>query len=131
MATEVTITDPSTGGMKGRKPERYELIPWEAMDEVARVYAFGATKYDDDNWRKGYSWRLSIGALIRHVKDFVIGRDKDEESGLHPLAHAVFHCLALITWATEHPEKDDRYRPVPPRRPVEVAAEGCYVRTAT
>jgi hypothetical protein len=49
---EVRVVDPITGGMKGSKPERFDLLPWPALEEVARVYAFGATKYDDHNWHK-------------------------------------------------------------------------------
>lgn len=108
MSTETRIVDPNTGGEKGQKPERYDLIPWRAMDEVARVYAFGAKKYADDNWLKGYSWRLSLGALFRHVACFAARQDVDPESGLHHLAHAVFHCLCLITFGMRNLGTDDR-----------------------
>jgi hypothetical protein len=112
VTTEVRLTDPETGGQKGSKPERYDLIPWSpAMDEVARVYAFGAEKYADHNWRKGYPWSWSLASLFRHVKAFASGEDRDPESGLHHLAHAVFHCLSLITFGDEHPDKDDRWSP--------------------
>lgn len=109
MPNEVRLTDPETGGQKGSKPERFDLIPWGAMDEVARVYAFGAEKYDSHNWRKGYPWSWSIASLFRHVVAFVKGEDRDPESGLHHLAHAVFHCLSLITFTEEQPDKDDRW----------------------
>lgn len=107
-------TTSSTGGQKGTKPERYDLIPWEAMDEVARVYGFGAQKYAAHNWRRKYEWGKSIAALIRHITAFVRGKTYDEETGLHHLAHAVFHCLALIVWTAEDGEGsifDDRFRP--------------------
>jgi len=42
---ELRMTDPVTGAQKGSKPERYDLIPADAMDEVARVYGEGAKKY--------------------------------------------------------------------------------------
>lgn len=99
---EVRITS-ETGGQKGQKPERHELIPGRAMDAVARVYAFGAAKYpaDEDgveNWLKGYKWRLSLGALFRHVNAVRKGQWLDDESGEPHLAHAVFHCLAMMEW---------------------------------
>jgi hypothetical protein len=112
-AGEVRTTS-RTGGEKGQKPERYDLIPWEAMDEVARVYGFGANKYAAHNWRRKYEWGKSIAALLRHVSLFVRGKTYDEETGLHHLAHAVFHCLALIVWTAEDGEGsefDDRFRP--------------------
>lgn len=106
--TEVRVTDPDTGGQKGRKPERYGLIPVPALAEVARVYSFGAEKYDDNNWRKGYAWSLSYDALQRHVNAFWSGEEFDPESGLHHLAHAAFHLFTLMTYHNDGLGKDDR-----------------------
>jgi hypothetical protein len=50
---ESVVTDPTTGGQKGKKPEEYALIPVGALAEIARVYGFGARKYEPNNWRKG------------------------------------------------------------------------------
>ncbi len=102
------ITDPETGGQKDQKLERYDLVPSEAMDEVARVYGMGAKKYDDHNWGKGYKDGLSIQALERHVSQFKQGNNLDPESGLNHLAHAAFHCLALITFCKRGLGTDDR-----------------------
>lgn len=106
--TEIRVTDPTTGGQKGKKPEAYGLMPVGPLAEVARVYGYGEGKYASRNWEKGYSWRLSYDALQRHVNEFWAGRDTDVESGLNHLAHAVFHCFALMEWQHTHPEKDDR-----------------------
>lgn len=95
---EVCIVDEQTGGMKGQKPERYDLVPFEALDQIARVYHFGAAKYDDHNWRKGYRWSLSVGACLRHVAKRMQGERLDAESGLPHLAHAGFHILTLLTF---------------------------------
>lgn len=98
MSTEVRVVDQLTGGEKGSKPERYDLIPPTAMDEVARVYGYGAGKYANRNWERGYDWGLSIAALHRHIKAFERGENYDSESGCHHLAHATFHCLLLMTF---------------------------------
>lgn len=102
------VVNPTTGGQKGTKPERYSLLPTGPLAEVARVYHYGAGKYDDHNWRKGYAWSLSFDALQRHAQTFWGGETRDPESGLHHLAHAVFHCLTLIEWDHTHRELDDR-----------------------
>jgi len=111
--TEERVTDPVTGGQKGRKPERFDLFPFDALEEVARVYGMGAGKYEDDNWLKGYSWRLSAGALMRHVARFMLGEDRDPESGLLHLAHAAWHCLTLITFTLRGKGTDDRAKVSP------------------
>lgn len=105
---EVRIEDGETGGQKGQKLARYDLIPPEALDEIARVYGFGAAKYDDLNYLKGFSWRLSIGAGLRHIFAWIRSEDYDPESGLHHLAHAAWHMLTLMTFQWNRLGKDDR-----------------------
>src|SRR5215467_1150696 len=107
MTQEIRITDPNTGGQKGQKSERYDLFPFDALDEVSRVYGFGGSKYDDDNWLRGYRWRLSAGALLRHVSAFMRGEDRDLESGCLHLAHAAWHCLTLLTFYMRKLGTDD------------------------
>ena len=106
---EIRVVDPDTGAEKGVKLERHDLIPEGALAEVAKIYGFGAKKYSNHNWRKGYNWGYSYGALRRHLRAFWEGEDDDPESGLPHLAHAAWHCLALLTFMKEHPEKDDRF----------------------
>jgi hypothetical protein len=106
--TEERKKDPDTGGEKGVKLERYEFLPVSPLREVARVYGYGARKYADRNWERGYNWSWSYGALQRHVNAFWGGEELDPESGLPHLAHATFHLLALMEFGRTHPEKDDR-----------------------
>jgi hypothetical protein len=105
---EVRTRNEVTGGEKGVKPERFSLIPVRPMEEVARVYGAGASKYAPRNWERGYEWSKSMDALERHYQAWKRREDYDPESGLHHLAHAVFHCLALMQWTLTHPELDDR-----------------------
>ena len=88
--------------------ERYDLVPSDSMDKVARVYGLGAQKYADRNWELGYPWGLSIAALERHISLFKQGEDLDKESQMPHLAHAAFHCLALLRFMDRHRDKDDR-----------------------
>lgn len=104
--SEVRTTS-ATGGQKGVKPERYDLLPRVGLDAVARVYGFGASKYADHNWRRGYEWSKSIAATMRHVTAFADGETYDEESGLPHAAHAAFHLLSLLTWLEEQGEGAD------------------------
>lgn len=85
-----------------------ELIPYEALDEIAKVLAFGAKKYDAFNWTKGIEYRRLIGAAQRHLGAFNSGEDKDPESGLSHLAH-VGCCIAFLLWHEKHrPDLDNR-----------------------
>lgn len=105
---EVRITDPVTGGQKGMKPERYSLIPTEPLAELARVYGYGADKYEPNNWRKGYAYSLSLDALYRHIAAFRSGEAIDPESGRHHLGHAAFHLMTLMEFDRLGLGTDDR-----------------------
>ena len=99
-----------TGGAKGQKDARFDLIESDALWDLALVCGVGAKKYDDDNWRKGYSWRLSFGALMRHLHAFWQGEDYDPESLLPHLAHAMWHCMVLHTFSkSENAHKYNRF----------------------
>jgi len=103
-------TTSATGGQKGVKLARYGLIPPEALALVAEHYGKGAEKYEVHNWRKGFEWSKSYDAMQRHLAAFWSGEDTDEETGSPHLAAVVFHALTLLTFATEHPDYDDRYK---------------------
>jgi len=107
---EERITNAKTGGQKGQKPERFDLLPSDQLAKVARLYSFGANKYADHNWRRGFDWSLSIGALERHLAAFKHGEDFDAESGCEHLTSVVFHALALLWFMDAHPSLDDRYQ---------------------
>jgi len=105
---EIRVCDPKTGGQKGMKVAAYDLIPWDALEEVAKVYGWGATKYSDRNWERGFKWGLSYAAMIRHMAAFWRGEDYDPESGLRHVAHAVWHGLLLLAFAMRGIGTDSR-----------------------
>ncbi len=88
--------------------ERFDLIPAMPLIELARVYTYGAAKYDDRNWEKGLFWGRVFAAAQRHLWRFWSGEDADAESGLSHLAHAAWCCLALMEYTKTHSELDDR-----------------------
>lgn len=109
--SEVRTTS-STGGQKGTKPQRYDLMPKAGLDAISEVFAFGAEKYDSHNWRKGYEWGKSYSAAMRHLTAHWDGETLDKESGLAHLAHAGCHILFMLTWLHEQGEGgqfDDRF----------------------
>lgn len=109
MSDEVRITS-STGGQKGSKQARYDLIPAGPLRLVAELYGKGAEKYDDRNWELGYDWNLSFAALQRHAWQFWNGEDLDQETGKPHLASVIFHAMALLEFMETHPEFDNRPR---------------------
>lgn len=89
---------------------RLELLPTEALEEVARVLTFGALKYDDNNWRNGFNHSRLHGAILRHLSAWNKGEDLDPESGLPHIAHAACGTLFLLEHILKGLGKDDRYK---------------------
>lgn len=105
---EVRVVDPKTGGAKGQKLARFDLLPPAALRKVAEHYGRGAAKYEDRNWQRGYAWGLSFGAMQRHAWAFWGGESLDPETKSHHLAAVVFHALALMTFEEQGLGTDDR-----------------------
>ncbi len=110
---EVRVTN-ETGGMKGKKPVMLHPLPWEALQELGKLYRFGAEKYADDdagpyNFRRGYDWSLSYDSMLRHMMQWWNGETIDEESGLSHMAHAAWHALTLLLFEKNFPQLDDRH----------------------
>jgi hypothetical protein len=93
--TEVRTIDPKTGGEKGVKIDRYDLIPDEFEEAIAIHYGRGAKKYADRNWERGYKWGLSWRAVRSHMSQFRKGERYDPETGTHHLISAIWHLIAL------------------------------------
>ena len=110
--TQEIRTKSKTGGQKGVKMRRYDLIPPVPLAYVADVYGMGAEKYDDTNWVKGYKWRYSWGAMMRHLELARSGEWIDKESGLPHLAHVVWHCFTLMFWH-DQPDKYEQFNDLP------------------
>ena len=101
-----------TGGQKGTKLARFDLIPTRPLWLLAELYGQGAKKYADNNWRKGYDWSLSYAAAQRHMNMFWAGEDIDPEMGVPHTVCAMFHMMALTEYLTTHPAFDNRPKPV-------------------
>jgi hypothetical protein len=97
---------------------RYELIPVEFTEELARVFTKGAYKYDDDNWMlsigkpEGKEFvKGCIGCLQRHLAAFRKGESFDQDTpdgytGLktHHLAHVAWNALAVMYYEMKDSE---------------------------
>jgi hypothetical protein len=112
-AGEIRVVDPKTGGMKGSKLARFDMIPPDVLQELAEHYGKGESKYPSDennlpNWMRGYGWRLSIAALERHLNAWKAGEDVDEETGSSHLIACLWHLFALRTFQKHALGTDDR-----------------------
>jgi hypothetical protein len=80
---------------------RFDLLPWNAVEEIAKVLSYGAKKYSDNGWKRVPNFRARyLAAMLRHVvaygKSRVLGDVLDNETSLHHLAHAACCAMFLI-----------------------------------
>ncbi len=93
----------------GKPPLAY--LPWAAIDEMALVQAYGHKKYGDFyNYRRGLEVGRNLSCAIRHIRDYMNGDDKDHESGLNPLAHALTRIAFVLQNLKDGKAIDDRFK---------------------
>jgi hypothetical protein len=77
---------------------RWDLLPYEAVEQVVQVLTFGAKKYPDpDNWRRVPNHKdRYFAAAMRHLVAWKLGEKVDPETKLPHLAHGVCCMLFLL-----------------------------------
>jgi len=103
---------PNIDKTEGRKDDvgkaRYDLMPPEVEEAIAKVLAFGAAKYGERNWERGMNWGRPFAALRRHMAAWWSGEANDPETGMSHLHHACANIAFLIAFEARKIGKDDR-----------------------
>lgn len=111
--TEVNNYPPLTVTTRGLHKDdgkiRVDLVSPEAIYAIAEVMTFGCKKYSPRNWEKGIKFTRIYASALRHMLEWIARRDKDPESGLNHLKHALWNIAALVTYIERGKEElDDR-----------------------
>lgn len=99
---------PTEARRENKGKPRIDLIPPEAIFALAEVLEIGAHKYDERDWEKGMNWSHCFSASMRHLWKWWSRKEKDEESGLTHLKHALWNVMALLTYEERKIGKDNR-----------------------
>lgn len=92
---------------------RVDLIPPEVILEEAKVFTFGAEKYEAHSWRLGLPHSVYYSACMRHLLAWMGGEDLDKESKINHLAHAKANLSMLLSnQLGGREELDDRIKEV-------------------
>ena len=87
---------------------RYDLIPPEIEEAIAKVLTFGAAKYGDRNWELGMDWGRAYAALRRHMGAWWGGENNDPETGMPHTWHAAGCIAFLVAFEARGVGTDDR-----------------------
>lgn len=82
---------------------RYDLIPPEVLQELAKVLTYGAKKYPENSWKNVEPFNQRYyAALERHLQAWRLGEATDAETGYSHLTHALA-CLSFLVYKeTQH-----------------------------
>jgi hypothetical protein len=83
---------------KGEKKLRYDLVPYEAIEALAKVLTFGAEKHGANSWQDiEDADDQYYAAAMRHLQEWRKNRNAvDAESGFPALAHALCDIMFLL-----------------------------------
>lgn len=92
---------------------RFDLIPYEAVEALAKWYEAGAEKYDERNWESGISVKDCINRMCRHASKVASGWTDEDH-----LAAVMWNAAAAITMMQRKPECNDHtWHPKKPYTP--------------
>lgn len=76
---------------------RWELLPMEEVEDVVKVFHYGAKKYAPDSWKNvPDGFERYRAALMRHMMAYLKGERIDPESGLQHLAQVTWNAIAML-----------------------------------
>jgi hypothetical protein len=90
---DAPLVENAAGGKQSASPYRCDLLPAKAVLEVAKVFAYGATRYAPNNWRK-IGRQDHINKSLTHLLSYLAGDRSDDHLG-----HAA--CRVLMAIETE------------------------------
>jgi hypothetical protein len=88
---------------------RYDLVPMDALDEVARRFTYGAGKYPvPDNWKNlDNAVERYSAALMRHYSAYRQGEQSDPGApGFSHIGAVAWNALVLV-WLDLHGQRPD------------------------
>lgn len=100
----VTAAGASPPGIKhDDDKQRWDLLPYDALEHVVKVLTLGAKKYAEWNWM--YVERAEdryFAAAQRHLVAWRGGEGVDPETGVSHIAHAICCLLFLLSLRPNH-----------------------------
>lgn len=94
----------STGAVRdmSKGKGRFDLLPWEAIWEVAKHCEEGAKKYGERNCEKGIPIHSLLDSSMRHLAKYMMGFKNEPH-----LRAAAWNILYALYMEEKHPEMQD------------------------
>lgn len=111
--SQQTDSNPKESGDSKRKDDgklMWQLLPYDALEELVKVYEIGAKKYSPRGWENNpMEFSRMFAAMQRHsVAWFQKREQNDPTDGQHHLASVAWGALGLIAYEKRGVGIDDR-----------------------
>lgn len=83
------------------------LIPIEGLQAAADALAYGAKKYNRNNYKGGLAHSRLLDAALRHLNQYASGAPVDTESGTSHIGHAIASLSMLCYMIVNRPDLND------------------------
>lgn len=89
------LTTYETGATRSADADgvRYDLVPPEGVEAVARAMHEGAVTHGDNNWKKGLKNSVLVNHALRHIVEYLKEGSMQEDHIGHALAN-----LMMLKW---------------------------------
>jgi hypothetical protein len=89
------LTTYETGATRSADAEgvRYDLVPPEGVEAVAKAMHVGAVTHGDNNWKKGLRNSILVNHAMRHIVEYMKEGNTTEDHIGHALAN-----LMMLKW---------------------------------
>lgn len=84
---------------------RFDLLPFDALQELAKVFEKGASKYSPRNWEKGIGVEVFLDSAARHLHKAISGHTDEPHL---PMAMWNIACAIQTAVWIERGERDAR-----------------------
>lgn len=93
--------------------QRWDLLPLPLIEEIVKVYTFGANKYAENSWQNLPNGKQRYkAALLRHLVASDKGEANDPESGINHLAHVAWNAIAMLHFEMEEEKQHGTERDI-------------------
>ena len=84
----------------------WDLLPWDEVESIVKVFMHGLKKYERDNWKINVKENTHHyrSAIMRHLKDYFVGNKIDNDSKLPTLSHIATNAL-ILDWFENNENK--------------------------
>jgi len=100
------LEEAESGTKHDQGKTEWSLLPFETLEEVAKIMMWGRDKYGHENWKQVKGGKsIFLDDAIRHIIAALSGQAKDHETGFKHISHAITSLIFSAWHGAEYEPK--------------------------